>query len=54
MLAIQFISHLSFLDNLKIAMLMEAVGIGPHQYLICFDPFLDTYSKLKLVLSSLP
>ena len=35
-------------------MLMEAVGVGPQQYCICFDPSLDTYSKLKLVLSSLP
>ena len=54
MLAIQFCSHLSFLDNLWIALLMEAIGVGPQQYCICFDPSLYTYSKIKLVLSSLP
>ena len=35
-------------------MLMEAVGVGPQHYCICFDPSLDTYRKLKLILSSLP
>ena len=54
MLAVHFISHLSFLDNLCIAMLMEAVGVGPQGYCICFDPSLDTYRKLKLLLYSLP
>ena len=37
-LAIQFCSHLSFLDNLQIDMLMEAVGVGPQRYCISFDP----------------
>ena len=46
--------HLSFLDNLPIAMLMESVGVGPHCYCVCFDPSLDTYRKLKLLLYSLP
>ena len=54
MLAIQFVSHLSFLDNLHIAMLMESVGVGSQCYCICFDPSLDTYRKLKLLLYSLP
>ena len=54
MLAIQFVCHLSFLDNLRIAMLMELVWVGPQQYCICFDPYLDTYRKLKLLLYSLP
>ena len=52
MLAIHFVSH--FLDNLHIAMLMEAVGVGPYYYCICFDALLDTYRKLKLLLDSLP
>ena len=54
MLAIQFSDHPSFLDNLRVAMLMEAVGVGPQRYCICFESSPDTYSKLKLVLSSLP
>ena len=54
MLAIHFVSHLSFLDNLRIAMLMESVGVGPQRYCICFDPSSDTYRKLKLFLYSLP
>ena len=28
-LAIQFVSHLAFLDNLRTAMLMESVGVSP-------------------------
>ena len=52
MLAIHFVSH--FLDNLRIAMLMESVGVGPQHYCICFDPSPDTYRKLKLFLYSLP
>ena len=54
MLAIQFVSHLAFLDNLRIAMLMEAVGVGPQRYCICFDPSPNTYRKLKILLYSLP
>ena len=54
MLAIHFVSHLSFLDNLRIAMLMESIGVGPQHYCICFDPSIDTYRKLKLLLYSLP
>ena len=52
MLPINFVSH--FLDNLCIAMLMEAIGVYPQRYCICFSPSLDTYRKLKLVLYSLP
>ena len=46
-----------FIDNLRIAMLMEAVGIGPQRYCICFDDtfddFLEVYRLLKLVLYEL-
>ena len=54
MLAIKFDSHLAFLDNLCIAMLMESFGVGPQHYCICFDPSPDTYRKLELLLYSLP
>ena len=54
MLAIQFVSHLAFLDNLRIAMLMEATGVGPQRYCICFDHSPYTIRKLKLLLYSLP
>ena len=50
MLAIHFVSHFSFLDNLCIAMLMEAFGVGPQRFCICFDPSVE----LKLLLYSLP
>ena len=39
-----------FIDNLRIAMLMEGVGIGPQRYCICFndtsDNFLEVYRLL--------
>ena len=54
MLAIHFVSPLSLLDNLHIAMLMESVGVGPQRYCICFDPSPKTYRKLRLLLYSLP
>ena len=53
MLAIHFVSHLSFLDNLHIAMLMEAVGVGPQCYCIVYDSSPNFYSKLKLIIYSL-
>ena len=46
------------IDNLSIAMLMEAIGIGPQRYCICFDDtsddFLEVYHLLQLVLYALP
>ena len=42
------------IDNLRIAMLMEAVRFGPQRYCIVFNSALDFYSKLKLILYSLP
>ena len=54
MLSIQFVSQFAFLDNLHITMLMESIGVGPQHYCIFFDPSLDTYRKLKLLLYSLP
>ena len=40
--------------DLWIAMLMEAVGIGPQRYYIFFDDSLEFYSMLQLVLYALP
>ena len=31
------------IDNLKIAMLMEAIGIGPQRYCICFEDTFDDF-----------
>ena len=46
-----------FIDNLRIAMLMEGVGIGLQRYCICFDDtfdnFLEVYRLLHLVLYAL-
>ena len=46
------------IDNLRISMLMEAVGIGPQRYCICFDDtfddFPEVYRLLQLVLYALP
>ena len=54
MLAIQQWSPRTFSGNLRIAMLMEAVGLGPQRYCIVFSSAPDFYSKLKLILYSLP
>ena len=53
MLAVLFWAPPSLMDNLRIAMLMEAVGVGPQHYCICFEDSLAFYSKLKLILYSL-
>ena len=46
------------IDNLRIAMLMEAVGLGPQRYCIRFDDtdddFPGVYRMLQLVLYALP
>ena len=36
-----------FVDNLRIAMLMEAIGIGPQRYCICFDDSFDDFPEFK-------
>ena len=47
-----------FIDNLRIAMLMEAVRIGSQRYCICLDDSSDNFPKfyrlLQLVLYALP
>ena len=50
------------IDNLRIAMLMEAVGLVPHRYCIHFDDtdddlsddYPEYYRLLQLVLYALP
>ena len=34
------------IDNLRIAMLMEAMGIGPQRYCICYDDSHEFYNLL--------
>ena len=47
-----------FIDNLRIAMLMEGLGIGPQRYCLCFydtsNDFPEVYRLLQLVLYALP
>ena len=54
MLAILFWGPPSLIDNIRIAMLMEAVRLGPQHYCIYFDDTLEFYSMFKLILYSLP
>ena len=54
MVAVLFWGPLSLIDNLRIAMLMEAVGVGPQCYYIYFEDSPSFYSMFKLILYSLP
>ena len=55
MLAIHLWGPDDLIDNLRIAMLMEAVGIGPQRYCIYFDEDSPKfYRMLLLVLYALP
>ena len=54
MLAIHLWGPLALIDNLRIAMLMEALGIGPQRYCICYDDFLEFFYLLQLILYVLP
>ena len=53
MLAIHLWGPLALIDNLWIAMLMEAVGIGPQRYCIYFEDSLESYRMLELILYAL-
>ena len=46
MLAIHLWGPLALIDNLRIAMLMEVVGVGPHRYYIYFEDSLESYHIL--------
>ena len=54
MMAIHTLGHQFLLNNLKIAMIMEAVGLGSQRYCIIYHSNPEFYSKLKLILSFLP
>lgn len=54
MLCIQVFGEENLLKNLKLAMLKEVVGLGPQRYCIFFNRAPHFYSKLKLIMSSLP
>ena len=58
MLAIHLWGPDDLIDNLRIAMLMEGLGIRPQRYCICFndtpDDFPEVYRLLQLVLYALP
>ena len=58
MLAIRLWGPDDLIDNLKIAMLMEAIGIGPQRYYTYFDDssddFPEFYCLFQLVLYALP
>ncbi len=50
----QLFGQESLLNNLRVTMLKEAVGLGPQRYCIFFNHAPEFYSKLKLIMSSLP
>ena len=58
MLAIRLWGPHDLMENFRIAMLMEAIGIGPQRYCIYFDDssndFPKVYRLLQLVLYALP
>ena len=54
MLAIHLWGLDDLIDNLWIAMLMEAVGIGPQRYCVSFEDSRQFYRMLQLILYVLP
>ena len=54
MLAIHLWGRDDLIDNLRIAMLMEVVGIEPQRYCIYYDDSPEFYNLLQLVLYALP
>ena len=54
MLDVQLFGHRSIVDNLDVSILREAVGIAPERYCIFFHRGPEFYSKLKLLMTSLP
>ena len=54
MVDVQLLGHVSLLNNLRVAMLKEAVGMGPQRYCIFFNRAPEFYSKLKLIMTYLP
>ena len=54
MTSIQLFGEYYLLNNIRVDMLKEVVGLGPQRYCICFNSALNFYGKLKLIMSSLP
>ena len=54
MICIQLFGQHLLLQNLKIAMLKEAAGVGPQQYCIFFNSAPSFFSKLKMIMAYLP
>ena len=51
---IQLFGEGYLLDNLRVAMLKEVVGLGPQRYCVVFNRAPHFYSKLKLIMAYLP
>ena len=51
---IQLIRQHCLLQNIRIAMLKEFVGLGSQQYCIVFNRASNFYSKLKMIMVYLP
>ena len=54
MICIQPFGEYYLLHNIRVAMLKEVMGLGPQRYCIVFNRASHFYSKLKLIMSSLP
>ena len=54
MVCIQTYGTHYLLQNIRCAMINEAVGIGPERYCVAFNRAPNFYSKLKLIMNSLP
>ena len=54
MISIQLFREYYLLNNIRVAMLKEVVGLGPQRYCVFFPTAPNFFSKLKLIMSSLP
>ena len=54
MISIQLFGEYYLLNNIRVAMLKEVVGLGPQRYCVFFHSAPNFYNKLKLIMFSLP
>ena len=54
MTCIQLIGQHWLLQNLRVAMLKETIGVGLQQYFLVFNRASNFYSKLKMIMIYLP
>lgn len=54
MIDVQLFGQEALLNNLRVSMLKEVVGMGPQKYCVVFNSAPNFYSKLKLIMSYLP